>query len=164
MKWPQLPVGEEPTGINTWWDPGEWWGGVPWMLWSCTKHTPCQHQDQFTAELHEEMGKHLIRAGLCGTESNQMLLCPLLILGLVALPTHQEAQGTSASQRHGCSYVWAHKSPSTGPTQSQEHPQASFSWQRANPLLLSSKTWALWSHQCHTAVRTLHDEALSVQA
>ena len=25
---------------------------------------PCQHQDQFLAELHEELGQHLIRVGL----------------------------------------------------------------------------------------------------
>ena len=111
-----------------------WYGVVLSIL-------PCWHQDQFMAEHHEGLDQCLIRAGLCGA----MRAARFLSRGrrcshahsssqawLPSLSTHG-CEGTSASLWYGHSHMWAHWSPSTGPVQSWEHPQASFSGEGQTP-------------------------------
>ena len=60
--------------------------GVQGTIWGALSVLPCRCQDQFMAKLHEELGQHLVWAGLCG-----------------AMGTAQ-----SMSRWQGCS--WAHSS------------------------------------------------------
>ena len=141
-----------------------WYGVVSSIL-------PYWHQDHFMAELHEEVSQHLIRPGIWGTIRAPRSLssgrkcsctCSSSQTWLPSLSTNWH-EGTSASQWHGYSHMWAHQLPSTGPVE-LETSLSFLQWQWVNPLLLTGKTQALWSHQCQMTAWGFHDTAFPVQA
>ena len=131
---PGTPIGKSPTRIHRPRDPGCSRAGYQGQYEVAPSILPCQHQDQFMAELHKELSQCLVRAGLCGATGTAWSL----------------SRGTRCS----CAYLssWA-RSPSVESRRKEVAKQP-----RGDSLMRSS-----WPHSRHIRSRVQQHRSQSLE-